>query len=72
MSSEKYLGSGFGKSYLKVLGFKPGPLENNSHSLDEIDFAFFLISQQIKKENNFLCASNRALEMLVNITLVIL
>lgn len=57
---------------MKFLGFNPGPFENKFHYLNEIWPAFLLIEEQIKKEYSFLWASNRALEMFVNITFVIL
>jgi hypothetical protein len=63
---------GLGKSYLNPLGLIPDPLENSAHSLAEINFPSFLIAQQIKKLYSFLCASNKDLDILVNIILVIL
>jgi hypothetical protein len=66
------LGSGFGTISLKFLGFSPGPFENRFHYLIEMAPDFLLIVEQIKKEYNFLCASNSALETFVNITFVIL
>jgi hypothetical protein len=58
--------------YLKFLGLSPGPLENKFHSFNEIKPDFLFIVEHIKNENNFLWASNRARDTLVNIVFVML
>ena len=50
----------------------PAPLENKLHSFWLMVLFYLLMAQQIKKAYNFLCTSNKDLEILVNIILVML
>ena len=62
--------SGFGSCSLKFLGLIPGPLENKFYCRSNIAPDFLKILEHLKNEDSFLCASNKLLDILVNIVFV--